>query len=269
VGVRGDGVLELGDASTPGRIVESQPGSSLTIRTHRAGTGLVHGWGTVAVTGELSNSGRVVADGYGADRALDLSTAAGVVNSLDNSPGGTNGWYAQRGGELLLPDLYAPVGQNVSLAWGESAGDRVPDLVNSLLLRADRVSHAGEVSIALVSLDRQDVPALPQGHRFIGLWRMDASAALEGVELAVRYDEAMAQRLGIDESMLKLWMHAPGGQWQRLDERDLGRWPDINILIGRDVAGDSNWLAISAPEPAWLGGVLLAGWMLVRRRRAA
>jgi RNA polymerase sigma factor (sigma-70 family) len=263
VGVEGSGLFELGGPTVPGRILEAVPGSSLTVRGSAGGSGEVRGWGSVGLTGSLVNNGRIVADGYGSDRALDLSSASRVVNAIDNTA--SEGWYAEHGGELILPALRMEQGSGV-YAWGESRDELTPDLVNSVLLNTDGVRQGGQMTISLLSLDRKDVPALPVGHKFIGLWRVDAGqVVLDRMDLAVRYDESLAQRLGVNEGMLKIWVHRPGGEWTRIDEQVIRRFGAANIIAGPVTGANLDYFAISAPEPTCLGAVLLAAWGLLRR----
>jgi hypothetical protein len=124
------------------------------------------------------------------------------------------------------------------------------------------------MSISLLSLDRTDVPGLPVGHKFIGLWRVDPGQVVsDDMDVAVRYDEMLARRLGVDEGMLKIWVHRPGGEWTRIEEQFIRRFGAANIISGSLGGANLDYFAISAPEPACLGAVLLAAWGLLRRGR--
>ena len=60
----------------------------------------------------------------------------------------------------------------------------------SFLLRMETLRKATRV-ISLLALDRSDIPTLPSGHHFIGVWSFDAHGMdFGGVDLAVRYDDA-------------------------------------------------------------------------------
>jgi hypothetical protein len=137
------------------------------------------------------------------------------------------------------------------------------------------VQSDGAVKIALQALDRTDLPALPEGHHFIGVWSFDAQdqsgnalTAAGGMDLLVRYDDALAAQLGLDESALKLWKY--DGQWERLDfdptfVRD---GADHTLFVHTDIAGMS-YFAVSAPEPGELVvlGIGAGLWIGKRRRR--
>src|SRR5205085_287548 len=66
-------------------------------------------------------------------------------------------------------------------------------------------------------LDRDDIPAFPLGHHVIGIWSFDQSnlTADGGMDLLIRYDDALAAEKGLSEDVLKLWKY--DGQWERLD----------------------------------------------------
>ncbi len=266
VGGAGHGSFRMGAANNAARIIESQAGTNLAVRAKPSGSGLFHGWGSVGLSGLVVNNGQIVADGYGQDHALDLSTAAGVTNTIENPIfGGTNGWFATGGGALVLPALNVDAGSN-AYSWGEDPTDALPDLVNSARLYVRDAAGPGQIDITLLALDRSDIPALPGGHNFIGVWKFDAhDLDFSGVDLAVRYDDAMAQDKGISESVLKLWVHEDGG-WRRITDDSFRRYAALNILSGYGGA-DLTHFAVSAPEPTCIGALALGGWMLMRRRK--
>ncbi|MGB7158486.1 MAG: PEP-CTERM sorting domain-containing protein, partial [Tepidisphaeraceae bacterium] len=266
VGGAGSGSFRMGNANRAAKIIESQAGTNLAVRAKESGSGLFRGWGSVGLTGLVVNNGRIVADGYGNDRALDLSTAKGVTNTIENPiVAGANGWYARDGGAVVLPSVNVIPGSN-AYSWGEDPNDALPDLVNSVRLYVRDAETPGEIDISLLSLDRTDIPALPSGHHFIGVWRFDAhDLDFTGVDLAIRYDDAMAQDQGLSEAILKLWKYE-NGDWVRINDDSFRRYTALNVLSG--YAGpDLTYFAVSAPEPTSLGGLILGGWMLLRRRR--
>ncbi len=266
IGDAGSGSFHMGAANRAAKIVEGQAGTNLAVRTKPSGSGLLQGWGSVGLTGLVVNNGRIVADGYGNAQALDLSTAIGVTNTIENPTlGGTNGWFAQNGGALVLPGINTAPGSN-GYSWGEDPNDALPDLVNSVRFYVRDAAGAGEIDIALLALDRTDIPTLPPGHNFIGVWRFDAHGLdFTGVDLAVRYDDALAQEKGLSESVLKLWKHE-NGQWTRVNDDSFRRYAALNVLSGY-AGSELTHFAVSAPEPTSLGALVLGGWMLMRRRR--
>ena len=67
---------------------------------------------------------------------------------------------------------------------------RIVDLVNSVQLTVHDATYPGDVSISLLSTDRNDIPKLPTIHRFIGVWSFDESDidAKGGFDITVRYN---------------------------------------------------------------------------------
>jgi RNA polymerase sigma factor (sigma-70 family) len=284
VGGGGDGRLNLGDAHSTGNIhdVGGGPGEppSLVLRGDAAGTGVIEGAGTVNLPGTLLNNGTAIADGHGQGRTLDFYGFGRVTNSIENPPvGGTQGWYAKAGGRLALPPIRVAAG-TATYTWGEDAADAVLDLVNSARVTLHDAPSDGSLEISLLALDRGGVPPLPKGHTFIGIWQADLVAhgrdpltgavtsdpmAPGSMGLTVRYDDALAARLGLDENQLKLWKYADG-KWTRILD-GFERHPDLNILTGH-TNGGLGYFAVSAPEPG-AGAILLltGGYLLTRRRR--
>jgi hypothetical protein len=122
------------------------------------------------------------------------------------------------------------------------------------------------VDVSLLDKGRADVPDLPTGHTFIGVWAVDTGLTKPdgGVDLFVRYDDGLARTLGLNENVLKLWQYE-GGAWQRINDGTFTR--DVALdLIGGHAGADVTHFAVSAPEPSAVAGTLLtAGAMLLRR----
>lgn len=273
VGGEGQGAFNLGNGANTGAIYEvgNRGGASIVVRGQANGSGILSGWGPVHLKGVLVNNGQVVADGVGVSRTLDMSSFSGVATSIDNPRwGGTNGWFARRKGLLKLPSVKVQPGTG-TYTWGEDPEDLQIDLVNSVRFDIENAHYGGDVAIALLSPLRGDVPALPRGHKFIGVWSFDGSelGGFDAVDLQIRYDDAMAHELGINEEMLKVWAYDAGtARWQRLDSDPGFARNTLDKLIAARATGDFDFFAVSAPEPgsAVLVGVA-AGLMTLRRRR--
>ena len=283
VGGAGDGKISLGDENSTGNIhdVGGGPGEppSLVVRGDAEGTGVIEGAGTVNLPGTLLNNGSAIADGRGHGRTLDFYGFREVSNSIENPPvGGTHGWYAKGGGRLALPPIRVAAGTN-TYTWGEDDGDAVLDLVNSARVTLHQVPADGALEISLLAVDRGGVPPLPKGHTFIGIWQTDLVAlgndpqtgavtsdpmAAAAMDLAVRYDDALAAKLGLDENVLKLWQYSDG-KWTRVLD-GFERHPDLNILTGR-ITGGAGYFAVSAPEPGAAALLLLGSGLLLTRPR--
>lgn len=270
VGGEGKGELYLGNQINPGYVTFAPVTATVTarptflIRAAAMGSGVVRGWGQVNGGGNavLVNNGQAIADGFGKDRDLSFPEFSYVDNTIDNSAShGTNGWFASNGGQLTMAAV--PSG-NGTFTWGESITDATLDMVNSARLT---ISPPPEhVDVSLLATDRSDIPALPAGHTFIGVWKVDmGDIETDRISLSVRYDDAQAAALGLDESALKLWRY-DGSQWQRVTGKDFWRNTDANLIGGR--VDSLQYFAVSAPEPTGLVTIAALGaGMLLRRRR--
>jgi lipopolysaccharide export system protein LptA len=112
-------------------------GAQLIVRVSASSAGTFQGHGTVGLTSEMVNNGRVIADGDGAELTLDFTSAAAVTSDIENTT--TNGWFAVEKGKLTLPS--AVVGNGV-YNWGENPADADIDLVNSMQLLVSGILSA-------------------------------------------------------------------------------------------------------------------------------
>jgi hypothetical protein len=252
-------------------------GASFVVRAQSGSEGLVRGWGAPRLTGSFIQNGKVVADGFGAAHDLDLSTLKGVLNTIDNEPGGANGWYACRGGRLILPPLQ--IDRAGAYNWGESPDDKSPDLVNSVRFSFHDVEHRGTAQLTLLTPNDPAIPGLPNGEKFLGVWSFEGHGLkFDSADLWVRYDDALAHDMGLDPSTLKIWTF--NESWKLGGLIDL--LPDQR-LIGASatdfqyfaVAGSDHAIAAPSaefinitPEPGSISLLLMgAGALLARRPR--
>ncbi|MDD4019858.1 MAG: hypothetical protein PHV28_18160, partial [Kiritimatiellae bacterium] len=196
-----EGAFNFGTTNSSGVIAQA-PGStksSIYIGYFASGRGTFRGWGLSELTGSVRNNGKVVADGYGTDRDLDFSRMAGLqANSLTNA--GSNGWYAQDHGRLLLP----PVTAGNPVYWGEVNNQ---DLVNSVKME---LTGTGSVTGALLAADHTLVN--PDLYKPIGVWEFSCDSGVTGGQLTFLYDAAQLAAMEIDESRLRVWRHS-GASW--------------------------------------------------------
>jgi hypothetical protein len=270
VGGRGSGTFTFGNDKQTGAIYQvGQYGASVVVRGVPTAEGAVRGYGRFNLDGALINNGQMIADGYRHDRTLDLSSFKSVTSTIENPAwGGTNGWFARRRGELKLPSIPVDPGTN-TYTWGEDPGDPMLDLVNSVRFKVENAKDPGNVSIALLSAIRTDIPTLPHGHHFIGVWSFDGSdlGGFDAVDLQVRYDDAAAAAMGLDENILKLWEYTPSdGSWHRIMDDTFSR-DTLDHIIGGRAPGELTYFAVSAPEPTSLMLVGIGASALILRRR--
>jgi len=198
-----DHVIKLGGTSTgtgtwnldntSGLVTISETGSgngvNLIVRDNDDATGTLNGYGTVGLTGTLTNNGQINANGYGDNRTLDLSSFASVTNG-DLTDDGTNGWFAVDHGKLTLPPI--PVSAvNNTCNWGEYSTDEAIDLINSMRMTFNSVTTSGNFSASLLAADHGDVPgSLPNNWSFMSVWDFILDdLEFTNMNLVVRYDD--------------------------------------------------------------------------------
>jgi hypothetical protein len=275
VGDKGDGSVILNNASGTPPIMEvpANSGASLSIRTSEKGRGQLKGFGDVRITGPIIQNGRVVAQ----NGELDLSTASNVTSTIENpASGGEHGWYAERGGSVVLPPV--PVtASDADAVWGEDPNDPVPDLVNSVRVTMHGVTQPGEALISLLAEDHGEVPTIPSDEQFIGIWEFDRrSLEFASGQLTIRYDDSLLRDIGGDELALQIWIY--DGAWTMVPG-PLTITDPLQNFIGGQIDGDTQFFAvsmtdlyipggISVPEPSSaLLAAAFAGARLLRRRR--
>jgi hypothetical protein len=271
IGVAGDGKFTIGNSQGTGKVTEvGDTAGSVVVRGQARGDGSLSGYGQFDLTGPFVNNGQVIADGHMKNRVLDLSQFAYVTSNIENARyNGTNGWFARRKGHLLLPAIPVKAG-NGTYTWGEDASDPMIDLVNSVRFDVEGAKQNGNVSIALISPLADDIPKLPWGHHFIGVWSFDGSelGGFDGIDLQVRYDDTMARELKLREDILKLWRYdSSTSQWIRINDDSFTRDMLDHILSGHAPGGDTTFFAVSAPEPAAATLLLIAASSALLRRR--
>jgi hypothetical protein len=229
IGKAGEGALYLGYYDTTGYL-----GSPTNITTHlyigkdEGSFGLLEGWGTVGFTGEIFLNGRLVANGYDEARTLDLSTMARLYNEHFTVDAGF-GLYAVRRGKLKLPPITVATDRNAYM-WGDNLYDSTPHLVNATKM-ASTNPISGSYTVELLAPDHPDVPLpLRTTSQIIGVWKYTTAFGNPGAgsAVAMRYDDALAAELGIDEADLRLYQFVDG-QWRDISDTIN---EDYNVIIG-------------------------------------
>lgn len=286
VGNGGSGTVILNSNAQP--VIHEEEGSrgaTILVQPKPGGTGVIRGYGSVLLSGPLSTSGRIIADGLGQPRVLDFSSVSVVTNPIDNpAVGGANGWFTQRGGALKLPKIrvFGPG----EYTWGEFVYDTQIDLVNSVRFKLQSQA-VGEVDITLLDPLTSVVPTLQANKHAMSLWKLDSTIDIDGIDLMIRYDDAMVSMWRQTESNLGLWSFEDGA-WNLLLGETSGIDMSNNLIWAH--AGSPEYFAVGllpdnlaspftpppisvlpvtiTPEPGSLAGLsLLAGAGLLRRRR--
>ncbi len=216
--------------------------------------GTFQGYGTVGMTGDLYQNGKVIADGFGTAHDLDMSSFNSVSTSYGlGGDGSSDGWYAERQGRLLLPAVSVGAGSN-TVKWGDSSTGS-PKMKNSVQVGFTGAS-AGSLDISLLATDRTDVPGFSGD--LIGVWDI-SGPSFSSAALTIRYDDALASSLGLTEDDLKLF-HYTGGHWVNIT----GSIDTANNLISGSTDSLSMF-AVGVPEPATIG-LLTLGFGFLRRK---
>jgi hypothetical protein len=268
-----NGTLQSGGDSSNDAIVIRGSGTS-----GNNSSGYVRGTGTLKAThatGFITNNGQVVADGgllSVVTPNLDSSVEGSFLVTMGD--GKQAGWYATTGSgtsKLTLPNITFASNDRT---WGETVTDASPDLVNSVLFDV-----SGTVTGSLAgSLLATDHTTLPTGLvNAVGAWEFSGLTFGGGsVQLTVRYDDALATLLAVNESDLKLW-HYDGAMWQDVTgsvdtgNNRLMSIAGINSLSPFAIAENAiNASAVPEPSTYALGLLSLVGFGLSvwRKRRS-
>ena len=247
------------DVTTPLLYIGRYEGTSFGILR---GCGAVQGktptWNNVRMgLGE----GKIVGDGYGEQRQLDLNPVVSVTNFVANADDGTNGWYAVNKGAVLLPRVWLSAASDTRCigTWTRNAA---PDLVNSVGFTLNNASNPGTgyyVRGGLYAADRSDVHAdsLPKKGAVVGIWKMGvfsdlvalSAKSFQSIDLTFRYDHTKVKR----DDLLNLFRWN-GSAWTRVASAKATENPRISCSELAPVAGESyniGTFALMCQEPKW------------------
>lgn len=243
-----EGTLNMGNAAGCGTLTQQVAGAGVTVGN--SGVGLFRGWsddGTgnkLYLTGSLTvRMGRIIADGYGTDRALDMTSFSSFVNSQDNPVDGEYGCYAQDHGELRLPSI--PVSGDATYYWGEQADQ---DLVNSAKL--DFTGASGSLAGKLYAADHGSVN--PLGDMTTISVHEFSVGGMTDCDLTIRYDHTAAATAGLAEDELQL-LQWSGSAWS--DVTSAVNTND-NLIVASNLTTLSQFV-VGAMAPAPRGTIIV------------
>lgn len=187
-----------------GGSITQSAATNLSVGTYtsagQAATGIFRGKGAVGLTGTLTNNGKVIADGFGADATLDMSSFSALANGA--TPSGA-GWYAQNHGALKLPGPAVAAGDH-TYTWGYTT-----NLINAVQMTFHSAT-AGTVSGLLISADSGTLPT-PAPANVIGVWNFDPGACtFSKVDMTLRYNDAVVSSPDLPNLVL---LQLQGSQW--------------------------------------------------------
>jgi MYXO-CTERM domain-containing protein len=217
---------------------------------------------------KINTVGSFALSAVGGQDIVSGATAAGPVGDVRSLDGETNAYVGRlHGATLSLSGNEIYVSGDGVYHWRDPENGVNGGAAGSIDFSLNGSRTDGIVAISRLSTQSTLAPARPVGHTFIGLWSFDATADFENVSLKVRYNDLLAQSLGLNESVLKLWVYDTD-HWVRITDSSFARDLTNHTLAGR---WDSfTYVGVSAPDPGTATGLLgfAAGWLLRRRRRA-
>lgn len=188
--------------------------------------GTIRGWGRIMGATYSDNTvrmqmglGRIVGDGAGEERLLDLTPVINIKNELTNPADGTTGWYAENKGAVHYPRIWFSGGTS-SFCFGTDKTAGEPDFVNSLKFTVT-TSTVGHFRGGLYAADRTDLSLdkLPPHRGVIDVWKLGVfdstvdgnPVSFSGLSLKIRYDQTKVA----SADKLVLYRYA-GGRWTKV-----------------------------------------------------
>ncbi len=200
--------------------------------------------------------------------AEDQTVASGPVNLAYSSTGLVHGNSFERMNDWLTlrsNDVFVHAGDG-TYNWNDANAGILPNAANSVAFALEDVSGDGVMTMQKLANNTTLAPSRPTGHTFIGIWSVESLLGYAGIDLQVRYDDALAESLGLPENVLKLWVY--DGQWTRINDQSFLRDLENHTLRGSWTNGTIEYFGVSAPEPTSVFGLLsLSAITLLRRRR--
>ena len=185
-------------------------GNSLIVRGGPNAAGVLRGWGTVQ-GGALLNNGKIIADGEGVARDLDLRYYYATTNLSQTTVRDNTGWYAVNKGRMLFREFTQGAGN-----FDFCAGDREVNW-NLYAANSARVTlngmQAGQIKPSLLAPDHPDAPETGFPLAAVkSVWNFE-TPAFASASIIFRYDETSVR----DVSLLRVLRYNPASQtWGRV-----------------------------------------------------
>lgn len=189
--------------------------------------GTIRGWGRIMGATYADNTvrmqmglGRIVGDGFGEERLLDLTPVINIANEVTNPADGTTGWYAENKGAVHYPRIWFGGGSVARYCFGTDKNAGEPDFVNSMKFSVT-TSTAGHFRGGLYAADRMDLllDKLPPHSGVVNVWKLGVfdstvdgnPVPFSGLSLKIRYDQTKVA----SADKLALYRYA-GGRWTKV-----------------------------------------------------
>jgi hypothetical protein len=174
--------------------------------------GKIRGWGRIE-GGNIKNSGKIIADGFGAPRDLDFTYYVDDIGDNNTYFAEPQGWYAENCGRILFPVI------NVAQTAGEvrnNIGDRnldltaynTTDLANSFRIVMTNPAE-GEIRPSLLAPDHPEIPA-GLADKILSVWNCE-TPVFTNATAVFRYDES--KEFDMDRTRL---VRYENGVWNRV-----------------------------------------------------
>lgn len=215
----------------------------------------------MSYTSSLSTTGSVASVAGGG--AVAGESVGPTIAAYDGAGPAPLTGYEPTSLTLRPNDIYVP--GDGTYRWSDSLKCIRVGGVNSADITLHGVTTPGVLSIEHLSANTTLAPDRPKGHTFIGIWSVFNEADYNSLDLTVRYDYALAESLGLKESVLKLWVYR-NDEWFRINDSTFSR-DLMNHSLKGSTSDDILFFGVSAPEPTSIMGVLTMGALALLRRR--
>ncbi len=195
--------------------------ANLYMGSASGGFGTIRGWGVMkndknAAARIMLAEGKIIGDGFGEQKELDLHTIASIRSVLDVNTGEAstvpsdtaNGWYAVNKGAVLFPRTWFAKGTTGSGSLGAFSGDADNAFVNSVKIETISMpSITGGLRFqgGIFAEDRDDVhvESLPANRNVVGIWKLGLfgnqddnpnSVRFTSCSLTFRYDQTKVRK---------------------------------------------------------------------------
>ena len=166
---------------------QGNTGANLYMGSASGGFGTIRGWGVMkndknAAARIMLAEGKIIGDGFGEQKELDLHTIASIRSVLDVNTGEAstvpsdteNGWYAVNKGAVLFPRTWFNATSYNGFVGAYGNTDASTNFVNSVNFVVGGTSGHCRFQGGVFAEDRDDVhaDALPSNSGVVGIWKL-------------------------------------------------------------------------------------------------
>ena len=238
---------------------QGDTGANLYMGSASGGCGTIRGWGVMkrdvnAAARIMLAEGKIIGDGFGSQKELDLHTIASIRSVWDVNAGKAstvpsdtaNGWYAVNKGAVLFPRTWFAKGKTGSGSLGAFSGDADNAFVNSVKIETISMpSITGGLRFqgGIFAEDRDDVhvESLPVNRNVVGIWKLGLFNNRDDNQNSVKFDSC-SLTFRYDQTKVR-----------KGDNIELLRWENSGwVRVAKSIVTDD--FKISAENLSWLDG---------------